>query len=195
MSLRIIKFILFALTIVLFLSSCTKRIYLNDEVTYSVEEKDENTNNFDNASESNSVFSNEQEFISRLIDYAESLNGSPYKWGGTTPDGFDCSGFIQYIFSHFGVNIPRMPADIAAISVKVEKKDLQSGDIVYFKGSNINSDEIGHIALVTEKTENGFKFIHSTSSKGVIVSDINQFDYWISRYLFATRFKKETILH
>jgi len=186
--------LLFSVVLALFLASCTKRMYISEEVIYSVDENNQTLNNSNSSIENNDIVFDEQQLIISLIEYAESLDGSPYKWGGTTPEGFDCSGFIQHIYSHFGINIPRMPADMAAISEKVDIKDLKPGDLVYFKGSNKDSDEIGHVAMVVEKTTDGFKFIHSTSSKGVIVSDINQYDYWISRYLFATRFKNDMFI-
>jgi len=184
---------LFSIVLILSLASCTKKMYISEEVIYSVDDESKATNPHSSIENVN-IITDEQQLIISLIEYAESLDGSPYQWGGTTPEGFDCSGFIQHIYAHFGIKIPRMPADMAAISEKVDKKDLLPGDIVYFKGSNLNSDEIGHVAMVVEKTSDGFKFIHSTTSKGVIVSDINQYDYWKSRYLFATRFKKDTLL-
>lgn len=186
--------LLFSIVLTLSLVSCTKRMYISEEVIYSVDENRQEINTSNNLIENVDIIIDEQQQISSIIEYAESLVGSPYKWGGTTPEGFDCSGFIQHIYLHLGIEIPRMPLDMAAISEKVDIDDLNPGDLIYFKGSNINSDEIGHIAMVVEKTADGFKFIHSTTSKGVIVSDINQYDYWISRYLFATRFKKDILI-
>lgn len=177
-------------------TSCTQRMYISEEVIYSVDDSSEVLvlqGNTDNNSTKN-IAKQEQLLIESVVNYSQKYLGKPYKYGGTTPEGFDCSGFVQYVYKACGVQIPRMPADMAAMSDKIDYKDIRPGDLVYFKGSNINSSEIGHIALVVEKTANGFKFIHSTTSKGVIISDIDDYDYWKTRYLFATRFKKETIL-
>lgn len=170
-------------------SSCTKRVYISEEVVYSV---DGNSDNVIDPSSSDNVetsTSSESNIIRSVIDYAHSLEGTPYKWGGTTTDGFDCSGFVQHVYAHYGIKIPRMPADMAAISKKVDMKDLKPGDLVYFKGSNIYSSDIGHVALVISATEDDFKMIHATS-KGVMVNSFSQYEYWQTRYLFATRFDK-----
>ena len=172
---------------VLFLESCTKRAYISEEVIYSVDGNNENVINSD------VEIASENDLINSVIDYAHTLEGTPYKWGGTTSSGFDCSGFVQHVFAKNGVDIPRMPADMIAMSKKIDKKDIQAGDLVYFKGSNINSSKIGHVALVISIFGNDFKMIHATS-KGVIVNSFSQYDYWKIRYLFATRFEKSVLL-
>jgi cell wall-associated NlpC family hydrolase len=175
-------------------ASCTRRMYVPNNNVSQVEDNNEVSNrNLNNAVETTSA-KTEQLLIDTIIGFSQRYIGSPYKYGGTSPAGFDCSGYVQYVFKSNGIIIPRMPADMAAMSEKVNYSDIRPGDLVYFKGSDLNSSEIGHVALVTEKTNDGFKFIHSTTSKGVIISDINEYEYWKSRYLFATRFKRETLL-
>ena len=182
------------LLIVIVISSCSKRVYISNEVIYSVNGNNENViDPANNPPSSNAIFTDEQKLIGSVIEYAHSLEGTPYKWGGTTPDGFDCSGFVQHIYAHFGVKIPRMPADMAAIGKKIDRKDVRAGDLVYFKGSNINSSKIGHIALVISSTGDDFKMIHATST-GVMVNSFSQYDYWKTRYLFATRFDRSTLI-
>lgn len=175
------------------LASCVKRTYISEDVIYSVDDSETVIDAADNdGANRNALFTDEQKLLDSIINYSEKYIGTPYKYGGTTPDGFDCSGFVQFLFNNFGIKIPRIPADMAEMSNKVDYKDIRPGDLVYFKGSNINSMEIGHVAFVVERNGDNFKFIHATS-KGVMINDIEQYDYWKTRYLFATRFKKETL--
>jgi cell wall-associated NlpC family hydrolase len=188
------KIWIFAVLVLMIVVSCKTRSFISEEVIYSVDDDaevlDVNTNAYKPSN--SALFTDEQKLLDSVINYSEQFVGVTYKYGGTTPEGFDCSGFVQYLFKSFGIIIPRMPADMAEISEKVDYKDIRPGDLVYFKGSNINSGDIGHVALVVERDGDGFKMIHATS-KGVMINSIEQYDYWKTRYLFATRFKKETL--
>jgi cell wall-associated NlpC family hydrolase len=132
--------------------------------------------------------------VDSIIGFARTHLGTPYKWAGTTPDGFDCSGFVYYVFHHFDIPIPRMPADIAKDRERLEISELRPGDFAYFKGRNVNSDRIGHIALVTGKTESGFRMIHASTSQGIIENNYEDFTYWKSRFLFGTRMNRDELL-
>lgn len=68
-----------------------------------------------------------------IVNYAMNFLGVPYVWGGTTPSGFDCSGFIQYVYAHFGINLPRVSEDQQNCGVQIkDREDLQPGDLVFF---------------------------------------------------------------
>ncbi len=67
-----------------------------------------------------------------VLAYASNFLGIPYVWGGTSPLGFDCSGFTQYVFSHFGVNLPRVSEDQQNVGTLVSRANLQPGDLVFF---------------------------------------------------------------
>jgi cell wall-associated NlpC family hydrolase len=67
-----------------------------------------------------------------LIAYASNFLGVPYVWGGTTPSGFDCSGFVQYVFAHFHISLPRVAADQQKVGTYVSRENLQPGDLVFF---------------------------------------------------------------
>ncbi|MBU3172629.1 C40 family peptidase [Clostridium estertheticum] len=69
---------------------------------------------------------------SALISYASQFLGVNYVWGGTSPSGFDCSGFTQYVFAHFGVDIPRVSEDQQNVGTLVSRENLQPGDLVFF---------------------------------------------------------------
>ena len=185
------KYLIIVFSFALLFFSCTKRTYISEEVVYSVDGNTESV--IDNSSKPDKTNVNvrdEQELISSVIEYAHSLEGTPYKWGGTTPAGFDCSGFVQHVYAHFGVKIPRMPADLAAISSKVGLENVKPGAFVY---CNVSSGEIGHVALVISSSGDDFEMIHATS-KGVVVNSFSQYDYWKIRYLFATRFAKSLLI-
>jgi len=67
-----------------------------------------------------------------IVTYAASFQGVPYVWGGTSPSGFDCSGFVQYVYAHFGISIPRVTQDQFRFGTSVSASDLQPGDLVFF---------------------------------------------------------------
>jgi cell wall-associated NlpC family hydrolase len=135
----------------------------------------------------------ENPLIDSIISFACNYIGTPYKWSGITPAGFDCSGFIYFVYHNFDINIPRMPKDISNGRDHITLDSIKAGDFVYFKGRDKESDRIGHIALVIEKTENGFKMVHASSRKGIIITNFNDYEYWTSRFLFATRLNKEEL--
>ncbi|MFC4322754.1 C40 family peptidase [Litchfieldia salsa] len=114
---------------------------------------------------------------STIISVAIQHVGTPYVWGGSSPGGFDCSGFLKYVFSQKNVNIPRTVNEIWNIGTSVEK--LSVGDLVFFqtytKGPSHAGIYIGD-----------GKFIHSESSRGVTVTNMSM-SYWQDRYLGAKR--------
>jgi cell wall-associated NlpC family hydrolase len=111
-----------------------------------------------------------------LIKHATQLVGTPYKWGGTTPGGFDCSGFLNYVFSKKGFKIPRTVSDIWNFGVDVSKPSI--GDLVFFQTYKRGPSHAG-IYL------GDGKFIHS-GSKGVTISQMSM-SYWEQRYLGSKR--------
>lgn len=104
---------------------------------------------------------------------AESL-GSPYRGGGTTPVGFDCSGFVTYTLNQFDISLPRNSAEMAQIGKRILKKDAQAGDLIFFK---TNGSYISHVGIVTENKDGVIKFIHSSTSSGVVYSSTSESYY------------------
>lgn len=78
-----------------------------------------------------------------LIDFARKYIGVPYQWGGTTPSGFDCSGYLKYAFNHIGVTLPRTTVEQFNFGESVSKANLQKGDIVFFETYRIGPSHSG----------------------------------------------------
>jgi NlpC/P60 family len=117
-----------------------------------------------------------------VVDTALALRGVPYRNAGTTPQrGFDCSGFVGYVFQRAaGVELPRMTRDIAKVGQRVARSELQAGDLVFF---NTLGHTFSHVGIYISDG----KFVHSPSSgKVVSVVDMNQ-KYWAQRYSGARR--------
>lgn len=116
-----------------------------------------------------------------LISTGKVYLGTPYKFGA--PAGvtyaFDCSSFTQFLFKGFDVNLPRTSVAQAAVGEKVAKGSLSMGDLVFF---NTNGKSISHVAVYAGNN----KIIHSSSSKGVAVSNMDS-GYWAKRYVTARR--------
>jgi cell wall-associated NlpC family hydrolase len=120
-----------------------------------------------------------------IISYAKTFLGVPYRYGGTTPSGFDCSGFINYIFGNFGFSLVRTSYGLADLGETISLSDIQPGDLMFFKGSNANSSSVGHVAMVIEVLPNDIKFIHSANG-GVRIDNLKT-KYYIQRYVKSKR--------
>ena len=114
-----------------------------------------------------------------LLVFAKSLLGTRYLYGSTDPSkGFDCSGFITYVFNHFNVIVPRSSYDFANLGIKKTLTTCKPGDLLLFTGTDPNERTIGHIGIVCDTANAHPAFIHSTSGKafGVTITSMdNQF--------------------
>ncbi len=117
----------------------------------------------------------------QLVESAKKFLGYPYVYGGMSPSGFDCSGFVGYIYKQHGYSIRRVASDIYYNDgTYVEKANLQPGDLVFFSNS---SESVGHVGMFI----GGTQFIHASSSTvGVIISDLSS-SYYIAHYVGAKR--------
>ena len=116
-----------------------------------------------------------------IVDTAKKYLGAPYVWGGMSPSGFDCSGFVNYVYKLCGYSMSRVASSIYYNNgTYVDKADLQPGDLVFFSSS---SSSIGHVGIFIS----GSQFIHSSSGTGsVVISDLDS-TYYQTHYVGAKR--------
>jgi cell wall-associated NlpC family hydrolase len=122
----------------------------------------------------------------KVISTAKSYYGTPYKLGGTTRAGMDCSALLFHSFYLVGINLPRMSADQAKQGVKVHTRDLKPGDVLFFATSK-RKKRVTHAGIVTEVNKGDIRFIHASTSLGVSEDYLSN-RYWNRSFLFARRF-------
>ncbi len=114
---------------------------------------------------------------SDLVHYSYEFMGIPYKWGGADAEGFDCSGFTSHIFKNSDVSLPRIASEQYKYAKTINAKRAFMGDLVFFS----EGKEITHVGILVNQHNEHKRMIHSSSSKGISVVDINDSDYWRSR--------------
>lgn len=110
--------------------------------------------------------------VKQLINAASEYLGTKYKSGGTTSEGFDCSGLMYSTFKKFDIILPRSSVDMAKIGRKLNEDDIQKGDLIFFRTNG--KSVINHVGMVTEISDDEIKFIHSSTQKGVIISSTKE---------------------
>ena len=112
-----------------------------------------------------------------IIENSKEQLGVPYVYAGSSPKGFDCSGFTSYIYKDVEVTLPRRASDQKAQAKKVKRKNVEIGDLVFFKkGSRIN-----HVGIVISLNNGSIQMIHASSSIGISIVDIYTSKYWSER--------------
>lgn len=116
----------------------------------------------------------ESYLASQIVNNAMQFEGVRYRGGGTTKAGMDCSGMVYATFQIFDTTLPRSSHEMAKIGTEIKLSEVKKGDLLFFK-NNRRRSIINHVGLVTEVTPEGeVKFIHSSTSSGVIVSSMNE---------------------
>lgn len=113
--------------------------------------------------------------VNNLIEKATDNIGVRYKAAGTTKNGFDCSGLVYTTFESENIKLPRSSFEQAKVGKIIPLSDAKKGDLIFFKTNN--SKQINHVGLITEVTSDEVKFIHSSTSKGVIISSTKEAYY------------------
>ncbi len=120
----------------------------------------------------------------QLVKFSKTLLGTEYVYGGTTPKGFDCSGFVQYVFKHFDISLERVAASQSTQGSRVSSQDLSAGDLVFFDTDG-GHNSISHVGIYI----GGGQFIHAasgSSTRKVIISDITS-GYYANNFMKARR--------
>jgi cell wall-associated NlpC family hydrolase len=127
-----------------------------------------------------------------LLNFANTLIGTPYKYASIDPAiGFDCSGFITYVFNHFKIAVPRSSIDFTNVRRAIPLEQAKPGDLILFTGTDSTIREVGHMGIITSAQPADIKFIHSTSGKvhGVTITPLNA--YYMGRFVKVIRVFKQ----
>ena len=184
------KKVLLLATVTFTLWSCSAsqpaRVYGNKNISnnnsYSY-----NTNNENPSKSKNKKSSKEgpNAKAASILSDAEKYLGAPYRAGGMTYSGFDCSGFVNTVFAENNIKLTRRSADQAKEGVGINIENVKHGDLLFF--ATAGGKRVSHVGIVHTITDDGeIKFIHASTSKGVIISSLEE-AYWDKAFLFARR--------
>nr|WP_299337944.1 C40 family peptidase [Allomuricauda sp.] len=120
-----------------------------------------------------------------IIATAMTFNGTRYKFGGTTRQGMDCSGLVYVSLKENDIVFPRVSYQMAEEGKRIKVADVKKGDLLFFKTSK-GGKRINHVGLVVDVQGDDIKFIHSTTSRGVLVSSLRE-GFWNYSFVKATR--------
>ena len=123
--------------------------------------------------------------INQVVQTAKSFHGTPYRYGGTTRSGIDCSALLFHSFKSVGVTLPRTSADQSKIGKSVSMNNLEKGDVVFF-ATGKKRRRVSHAGIVTSKKRGNIQFIHSSTSLGVTEDNIYS-KYWLKKFVRARR--------
>ncbi|GEO11591.1 C40 family peptidase [Segetibacter aerophilus] len=124
----------------------------------------------------------------QLLAFANSLIGVKYRYGSSDPvNGFDCSGFITYVFNHFSIAVPRSSIDFTHYNTHIDIKQAKPGDLILFTGTDSTIREVGHMGIINSVHNDQVEFIHSSSGKanGVTITPLNV--YYLGRFVKVIR--------
>ncbi|TLV00296.1 C40 family peptidase [Dyadobacter luticola] len=124
--------------------------------------------------------------IQSLVTFANKHLHIPYRSGGTSKKGFDCSGFVRYCFNKLNITLPHSSAAQAEHGETIDIDDAKPGDLIFFKGESSKSSRIGHVGIITEVAPGYVKFIHS-AWKGGIRYDLLNASYYHKRFVAVKR--------
>lgn len=181
----VLKFV-FLLTLPLMLASCgahrntpsstTEDHSQNIEITESVEVS---------AEEEPEALLPEKIPFSKVAENALEYLGTKYKYGGTSQEGMDCSGLVYTAFLKEDIALPRTSRDISLQGERLNLDEVQKGDLLFFQ-TNKKRKVINHVGLIVDVGKQEIFFVHSTTSRGVIISSLDE-NYWQEHFVMARR--------
>lgn len=121
----------------------------------------------------------------KIVEFAREYEGTRYKYGGTDKRGMDCSGLVYISFLEEGIPLPRTSRDMSLLGQRLYLEEVSVGDLLFFE-TNKNRKVINHVGLVVEVNNNGIYFIHSSTSRGVIITSLSE-AYWNNNFVMARR--------
>lgn len=127
----------------------------------------------------------ENPLLTKVLNTALSYKGVSYKFGGTTKDGMDCSGLVYTSYKNIGMTLARSSKNMYYEGEEVPLKEAKKGDLLFFDIDKFEG-RINHVGMVTSVNDFEVNFIHSTTSKGVIITSINE-SYWKKGFVKAKR--------
>lgn len=127
----------------------------------------------------------EDERVYNITSFAKEFEGTKYKYGGTTREGMDCSGLVYTSFLEEDIELPRRSRDMSLLGDRLSLVEVNIGDLLFFE-TDKNKKVINHVGLVVEVQPGHIFFIHSTTSRGVIISSLAE-DYWLEHFIMARR--------
>jgi murein DD-endopeptidase / murein LD-carboxypeptidase len=139
------------------------------------------------ARDSVKVLAKREFVIDSVITFGKKFLGLRYKSGGSTPSGFDCSGYVSYIFKKFGYTLPHSSSAMSTIGEKIDIKKAKPGDLICFKGRSTKSNRVGHVALIIHADSGQITMIHSCCQRGVYIEKYNNSPYYTRRFVMCRR--------
>jgi probable lipoprotein NlpC len=172
------------------MKSNNTRPHSKDKGTYAETKKQSETKESTVKPSNSARLTAESKKREEMVSTAQQYIGIPYKYAGKNPaEGFDCSGFANFVYNENDLNTNGPSHDLAKLGVHKEQIDLKAGDLVFFGGEN----RISHVGMVTKNTKEQTFFIHSSSSVGIKIDEINGSEYWKGKYLFGRDLISEMI--
>jgi len=115
-----------------------------------------------------------------IVNYAKVFVGVPYVWAGCSSSGFDCSGFVHFVFKRFGYKIERSSDGLDKAGIPIPLEEAEKGDLIVFTGTDPTDKTVGHVGIVISEKGQPLHFIHASSSKkhpGVVITDYTNSGY------------------
>ncbi|MCE3228891.1 MAG: hydrolase [Bacteroidetes bacterium] len=129
-----------------------------------------------------------------IIAFAKKFVGTKYTYANCEPNkGFDCSGFVYYVFNHFGIKVPRSSIDYTKFGRKISLDSCKKGDVIVFTGTKPKNRRPGHVGIILSEQGEDVQFIHSSSGKkhkGVVISNYSESPYYKSRFIKVVRLEE-----